>query len=733
MKLAKINKNYRRLIGFFSILLLSLLSFAVVLHPVTSAANLGDRSLEYGYFYNQYVGGRGWHDVITGGIPNTADKATYINFLTNKFYNGTQQEKTGASFIINLQLGRAGSGSTKVLPASDINYWSTLINQPQVSFSVENYSFTYNSAYDTSTDDDLFYFDPDTRLSLVIRFNGAIVSVIKIDCANPLDGNPGIPNGGGSNPATLEGFVLEENTGNQLPANTTVSGVGTAANTGVFRFNSAAPGYSPDVPAGWHDVWVDNIPSGYSVVGSTLCGGSSPCGPGQPTSSTSGQNYAPGNFRTINFDPDSHHHLRWILRKNLALSCIPPTVTPGVVEPSTSYSVQVGVNVQPAAFAAAYAAGATATVRVTGPGVNSSNTVPVSASGTVVRGTVSPGPTNNTGVYTITFTITGPLGSITCDTAISPGNTFSVGYHPYFRVDAGDVTAGAGFTKPDGTCTASTAAQIRGSNTGAGGTPAFLGAGAQLGALALGTISNFPTSTNEGGGSSGVGAATRIGLTFANIPTMGDFGSLPCTPDYATEALTTATSVTPLGTGSYDLATLASGTYQVASGNVTLSGNIPQGRKVTIVVMGGTAIIDGDITYGGYAGLSDAPQFKLIVANGGNIKIKNDVTELHGVYMALPNASGTGGELSTCYNVLTGADSVDYTTCNHKLTFYGAVVVNTLLLERTYGSVSSGGGSPREPAETFNNSPELWGAPGPGTAAAATEPYDSIVSLPPVL
>lgn len=537
--------------------------------------------------------------------------------------------------------------------------------------------------------------------------------------------------------AALQGFVLEENTGNTVSGRVTVQGVGSLVQNPFF-FNGSG---GPSVPAGTQTVNIDSIPAGYSVVGSTICGGSSPCGPGQPSSAASGQNFAAGSARTWNFDPGVTYDMRWILKKVVATTCGFPVTSPTAVEPTTNYSLVVSATVNPAVFTSLVVANSRFYVTVINPaGVviyNNTNVPVIDNGGGIITGIVAPGPTNGTGTYKVNYGITGPWGAVTCGTVLNPGMTFSVGYHPYFRVEAGDVSAGAGFTKADGTCTASTPAQIRGLNNGSGGSPAFLGAGAQLGALALGAISGFPTSTNEGGGTSGVGAGSGTGLTFANTPTPGSFGSLPCVPDYATEALASAATVLPLS-GTVNLATLASGTYQVTSGDISLGGNIPQGRQVTIVVMGGNAIVTNEIVYGGYASVSDAPQFKLIVTNGGNIKIKNDVTELHGAYIALPNTAATpatGGTISTCYDENASADTVDFNTCNHKLNFYGTVVANTLLLERTYGSLvaHAAGGVQVQPAETFNNTPELWAVPGYGNASTALQSYDSIVSLPPVL
>ncbi|QQS19119.1 hypothetical protein IPL68_03715 [Candidatus Saccharibacteria bacterium] len=74
-----------------------------------------------------------------------------------------------------------------------------------------------------------------------------------------------------------------------------------------------------------------------------------------------------------------------------------------------------------------------------------------------------------------------------------------------------------------------------------------------------------------------------------------------------------------------------------------------------------------------------------------------------------------------------------YTTCQNRLTVYGAVAANKLVLSRTYGSLIAVPGVPAEPAENFYYSPELWLAQDGANTANGPVRYDSYVSLPPVL
>jgi hypothetical protein len=416
-------------------------------------------------------------------------------------------------------------------------------------------------------------------------------------------------------------------------------------------------------------------------------------------------------------------------------TCGPWSITPSALDPSMPFTatVRVDFNSQPAA-AIAYSTGGRLFVRVTGPaGYNQLRTIDLgSPSLNYIAGSAAY-PAVPVGTYIVTYGIQGgTVGNISCGG--TAGTSFDVGYHPYFRVEGGDAVAGADFLAGTATvCTPNTTAGFIGWNKG---TPTFFGAGAQLGAMALGSLAGFPTSTNTDGTSSGVANATRTGLAFANdTAPVGSFGAFPCLPDYASKAAASAGATTMTGS-SVDLSTLASGVY-IYSNDVTItaSSSLANDRHITIVIApdgsgnGNDAIINTDIRYANYANIARAPQFQLLVQNGGNIYVLNTVQQLHGAYVA-QTRTGTGGVFVTCFDGTS--PSIDPVLCNRQLTVFGSVTVGRVVLGRTYGNLNAVAGVPARPAEIFHYTPELWAAQSNPTEAEESG-FDAITSLPPIL
>jgi hypothetical protein len=246
------------------------------------------------------------------------------------------------------------------------------------------------------------------------------------------------------------------------------------------------------------------------------------------------------------------------------------------------------------------------------------------------------------------------------------------------------------------------------------------------------------------------------GLTFANVNHAsslnvsegmfgGMFGTAPCV-DYWGDRPTAATAL-PTG----EVKDWPSGKYYVTTGNISISsasGGIPAGKKIELYVSGNVAIT-GNITYNtaGWNVRTDIPSFRLVV--NGVIYIDNDVTELDGLYAAVPDSgyadpsigevafsAPIDGTIATCsrgfasYNprgILDSSDASMPADCAKRLTFNGSVAGLQIWLLRTGGSVAT-----NAPAEVFNYRPETWLAPssnGNTTPAA----YDSIIGLPPIL
>lgn len=313
------------------------------------------------------------------------------------------------------------------------------------------------------------------------------------------------------------------------------------------------------------------------------------------------------------------------------------------------------------------------------------------------------------------------------------------GFTPYFSVIGGDVSAGAGFG--DG-CTDDSTATISAVNLGLSG--GYKGAASTLGSFALSTITGFASGTNgeTGASTSNVGNQPK-GLAFANTTSnLGNFGSLGCVPDYASEV--TNTGVTPIlddDTQTVDVGTLASGTYVFNNSSadsglyngrlVITGGTIPADTHITIVANSDIEIT-GDITYGSYSSLSHAPRLT-IIANAGNLYLSHDVNRLDGFYVAQPNGSNTG-TIYTCTDD-SGNESIDPALCSgagsgSTLEINGAVSAGAIRFDRTYSKVGS------EPSERITFSPELWSA---GLSSCASDislcsnTDDSITGLPPVL
>jgi hypothetical protein len=352
-------------------------------------------------------------------------------------------------------------------------------------------------------------------------------------------------------------------------------------------------------------------------------------------------------------------------------------------------------------------------INITGPGVNRSyaNVTPLTVNGSVLTATTGwQAPTGQTGTYTVTYGVASSAGSANCSA------TFGVAKQPYFQVNGGDISAGAGMSIGGKDCAA------------AGGLPAvqnasivswnrdswngYGGAGTQYAALALNHLQGFATGqgspyapsglafANTGGGAGHIDAGRQL--------YGGKFGGTNCTGDYWKNA------------------------NNVLTGNVTVGGQaIANGTHKTIYV-DGKVTITGNITFSGnYASAADIPTFTVIVR--GALYVDKSVTQMDGFYIAEPvDTADESGAFKTCAKFWFTPADLDRTlqsNCDLPLTINGAIVGRQLRLNRTAGTLST------TPAETFNYSPEFWlTAPyGNGLNPANDSGYDSITSLPPVL
>jgi hypothetical protein len=333
---------------------------------------------------------------------------------------------------------------------------------------------------------------------------------------------------------------------------------------------------------------------------------------------------------------------------------------------------------------------------------------------------------NTIGVYSATWTVTGPSINLSCS------GTINVIRKPYVRVYNGDVFAGGTFDN-NGVCGASVNADLKGrSDAGRGAS------GTEMAAYALGVISDFGSASRRS-----TPPTFPTGLSFANSPagTLGSFGSSHCVYDYFNRSRF-LTGDPRLNTSSFSTlnypADFPTGGQTVSTaGSVTLAGGTGDIRHTLYV--DGDVFISGNISYASTSWPNEAsiPYFTLVVK--GNIYVGSNVTRLDGVYIAQPDSgkpAGTTGRIFTCRSTGGGgriADSDMASQCDNQLMVYGAFIADRIILQRTHGTLYAGAtneGVTANIAEVFQGTPNLYiGYPAYSTDNGL---YDSIKELPPV-
>lgn len=295
----------------------------------------------------------------------------------------------------------------------------------------------------------------------------------------------------------------------------------------------------------------------------------------------------------------------------------------------------------------------------------------------------------------------------------SATNCVRVTGKPYLKV-YGDAATGSGVST-GGTCDTGSSGIIRTHNRGASG--GYAGSGASVSVLAQGAIDGF-ASAQSGNASGGLGSVPTA-LSFASAGTYGgSFGAGPACLDVgAFVANATAASIPNEVSGKQEL--YIDGDIQIAN----------------------------DIRYTFWSNIMDIPQLKVIVR--GNIYIQPGVTQLDGLFVALPNGA-SGGTIYTCAD---GSNPVTatWTRCKTQLVVNGALVARSVQLQRDCGTARRAP-SFAEPtryvgvegdeqfcasgsngaAEIINYMPELW----IGSAFGRSEndqTYDAIINAAPIL
>lgn len=315
---------------------------------------------------------------------------------------------------------------------------------------------------------------------------------------------------------------------------------------------------------------------------------------------------------------------------------------------------------------------------------------------------------NSVGDIPITLTTLIPGGSAS---GYSVSCHFTAAPKPIFKVNQGDVKAGAWF---GATCSADPGYQmgsgrggIRSFATGSGIQPGIAGAkgsSGEMAAFALGPI--------YGNIASGYGffdgllnnAGVVNSLSFANTTfnsatsTWGGlfFGTAGALTNTYCINSRLDTGYTPTAPGAVNYGT--SGNFTVTGNLIVPSFTVANGQKLNIYVTG-NVYLSGNITYStaGWnitTGGNSVPS--LSIAAAGNIYVEAPVTQLDGLFAALPTTA-SNGVIYSCYNG----------PCNQQLVINGAVIAKRLALGRDLGVNDSLNKPNPRPAEIINYVPEM--------------------------
>lgn len=392
------------------------------------------------------------------------------------------------------------------------------------------------------------------------------------------------------------------------------------------------------------------------------------------------------------FQPGKTYDMRWIYTDTTppvtnAVSCSAPSTVIAYPNQTVNMNVSFSPGVASPHAAIAYTAShgfadASVGAGVLSPLVGAWIVTDTADDNFTVSGVTAPS-TPNTYTGQVTLNLTGASNATaTCALTLEVINS------PYLRVYGADVFAGIGF--PPSCSPTAASPKILAFNRGISG--GYAGAGTQFAAFAMSTIDEFASAN-----SAGPRAPKR--LSFANDDASDAYGgnylSSHCVADYWKDA--------PTAPAPPSSQTIGTQTVTAATDGV--------------IYVDGDVRITGNITYNaGWGSLADIPSF-MVVSRGGNIYIDRSVSQLDGIYVAIPSGP-SNGRIYTCSN--TAAGSPAYTSpipadaatgCGTQLTINGAFVAEQVKFLRTngdYNTATAGEGPNANIAEIFIYGPEVW-------------------------
>lgn len=351
---------------------------------------------------------------------------------------------------------------------------------------------------------------------------------------------------------------------------------------------------------------------------------------------------------------------------------------------------------------------------------------------------------NYAGEYTVTLfnPAHAPVANTPCHQPVAPQVS------PYFQVWQNDAAAGGGFRTSSISCPGNYPAYVspptallagfgNPNSQYKGGIIANSASGSSyqsksdFGAVALGRIPISPV--NDEGFYANVGTTSGPSLRtwFAN--TAGSEGYLNlassnhCVDDFYSETKINPTNIADVNAAI--VACIATGQPRcqfTLPNDTTITGpiNIPNGMQLTLYAAGNITI-DGNINYVDSSGnvgaenvnfnptsVAGIPYFALITQ--GNVYVKNNTTELDGLYVIQPTPNGSGGIAAAPNGVF--ATCSPGSQCNAQLVVNGSVIAQHVQLLRAHGAsegfVNDTNNIGNAPAEIFNFVPSMvLGAP----------------------
>lgn len=735
------------------------------------ADNFG-RSDGKGYFYNKSGSGKFDDDynVIKNGIDKSdvKDAKAFYDFIRGRYKSSSEQDRTGAAFLVNTMLGNDAPGYGKSISDSEWDDFREKIDNifengevKWTSYEICGKTSTY---YQKSNKDDAFYdLDKDDVIAAMgkkkadsyckpkvaqFKYDGKTLFRIAEDCANPVGGlsSKGLPK-------PKKWFISASSSVNMAtaaPGQTIVwthklKNDGPDETTKSIHSNLDLTGFSN----GWNGTRADgNTGSGkdkgtirtitdyatYGVVqndvGNTLC---------------EKVQFQPKSWQSSGSDSGSNRCVSVPYNYSLDPKI---GVIADVVDPDTSTAIPTAVtNNGPTK---SRNASWDITQVIVNPGKNKPNEaggnsnqsacgnyfrpVPADGSCSVIasgnnkvfgsNGARPDGSTIFPALVDSSLSGTGTIGDLPVGTKVcyalsvrdrsdssnewrhSPLSCMTVGKKPKVQIWAGDVVTNQGVVQ-----TINTVKNVL-------GTPTTFGSWSEYGILSFGSITNMGSGSAYAGlGLANITTPKYTALSFANTNNatcpatfIGCYKPSQALQDVAASFPGAGTNIAAGSVAVNDLIA-APGTFIGSRvGDLTLTQSELAPGKSVILKVNGTVTIEGNLTYNAdnngnqYTSGSQLPQL-VIIANNINIA-DGGANVVTNVDAWLVTGSGS---INTCSSVALGAN-LDTNTCADKLTVNGPVMANKLYLRRTAGSgtgVNSG-----DPAEVFNLRADtyLWAA-----------------------